>query len=636
MADFLCFSGPGVPATQMRVQRSDEAAVSIPEEPPEGDPPDGGNLDTFFPAAPAAARSSRCFTESSGGTRPVTELFSREDITAETAASAACMSDDACTAADSCKPRLDKDSDLECPICEEVVYRPVRTRCHHAFCLACLTMWLKEAPIANCPLCRSSLEKFSTPNASSDRSSATSSTAPTPSDTSALSFTSGASAASSTASCAEQIPPESSVPGSLSLSAPLYLSAASSSSSPASVALDAASAASSSSRRPRPPYVYDPALEAQAIARLGLPAYHERELDTMEERLEQKMQAYREKLDKLSAGSSVAAMGLGFAGVTTATTVWGACTAAYVNTYFAAQAVGVSALASGAVGDGVGLLTAAHTYASTAFWSTVTSAELASSAATIGMVAGVSVAAFLGGMKLAAWLDDQGRYCLLRSPYKRSIARDEVGSPSIWILNLLGTDISAAIFAARRKKQSKRRSVTETIADFVATESGISSEEPKGRMYLEAEGEPLLKWCVQAKSECRIPIPPKATQQMLLTCTLEGLVVDSELGSCRLRAGQRFILCEFDDSAQEVLRGTATVDEKASAASSARDCDDSDEELPPPPPQWRRQRWEERFSSSRTSVCSQSRGRQSIIPKQSLNPGQGVSSPAPWRRTSRQ
>merc|ERR1719326_1253965 len=119
------------------------------------------------------------------------------------------------------------------------------------------------------------------------------------------------------------------------------------------------------------------------------------------------------------------------------------------------------------------------------------------------MVAGVSVAAFMGGMKLAAWLDDQGKYCLLRSPYKRSIAaaKDDLGSPSIWILNLLGKPISARIYAAKRKKQSKRRSVTQSIADFVATESGIGSEEPKGRMYLEAHGEPLLKLDVEAKSE---------------------------------------------------------------------------------------------------------------------------------------
>merc|ERR1719379_1534859 len=99
----------------------------------------------------------------------------------------------------------------------------------------------------------------------------------------------------------------------------------------------------------------------------------------------------------------------------------------------AAQAVGMSTLAAGSVGDGLGLIGVAHTYASTAFWTI--GAELAGGATTVGVVAGVSVAAFIGGMKLAAWLDNQGRYCLLRSPYKRSIGKDISGNTHcVWIL----------------------------------------------------------------------------------------------------------------------------------------------------------------------------------------------------------
>merc|ERR1719198_1238217 len=120
---------------------------------------------------------------------------------------------------------------------------------------------------------------------------------------------------------------------------------------------------------------------------------------------------------------------------------------------------------------------------------------------------------------------------------------------------------------------------------------------------------------------------------MLLKCILEGLVVDSELGSCRLRPGQRFILCEFDDSAQEVLRGTGQAEppgpEPAAAAA-----EDSDDEPPPPPPQWRRQRWDEQRGSSRASICSQTLGRRATIEQNSTSVEHGLSTSPPWRRTS--
>jgi hypothetical protein len=230
--------------------------------------------------------------------------------------------------------------------------------------------------------------------------------------------------------------------------------------------LDKATASSDGAARDRRPFVPERGLEILAINRLGAAAYHERELDTIEGKLEKKLQRYREKLDRGSEASGVAVMGLGLAGVTTATAVCSACTAAYVNTYFAAQAVGVSTLAAGSVADGVGLLSAAHTYASTAFWSTIYSAEIASSAATIGVVAGVGVAAFLGGMKLAAWLDDQGQYCLLRSPYKPTDSKSD--APSVWILNLLSRNVSARIFPAKRRKSP----CVQTLPKYNAQPSG--------------------------------------------------------------------------------------------------------------------------------------------------------------------
>ncbi|CAK0795202.1 unnamed protein product, partial [Prorocentrum cordatum] len=51
----------------------------------------------------------------------------------------------------------EQDCDLICPICDEVMYRPVRTQCDHGFCLPCLLLWLEEGASQSCPLCRGSL-----------------------------------------------------------------------------------------------------------------------------------------------------------------------------------------------------------------------------------------------------------------------------------------------------------------------------------------------------------------------------------------------------------------------------------------------------------------------------------------------
>lgn len=440
------------------------------------------------------------------------------------------------SAAPASLPVGSKQEGLSCPICEEVVYRPVRTRCGHGFCLACLSLWLKESPLQNCPLCRNSLA-----------------------------------------------PVRVEAPGGDPEAEPIL-----------------------------PPYEPDFELERQAIARLGASAYCERELDTVDGLLQNKLRAYRHKLEQIKEGSGVAALGLGVAGLTAGATVWTACTAAYVNTMVAAQAVAVNTLAAGAVGDGVGLFIGAHSYASTAFWSTIYSAEMASTATALGLVAGAGACAFLGGMKLAAWLDDQGRYVALRSPFTPSTSQG-VCSNSVWILNLLTQRVLVRVSAAKRRTR-KRLSMTESWVHYIAAETGVSNQTPKkGEQYLEAVGPVLVEQHVEGKSEGEIRLPPKESR-LLLNITLEGLLMETEVASIRARGGRRFIICEFDEQAREVLRqktaeGGASPNSTSPAApeEASSDSDDSAGEAVDndvsrgsgaaasagaPPPQWRRERWE--------------------------------------------
>jgi len=45
------------------------------------------------------------------------------------------------------------ESDLECSICNDILYKPVTIACGHTFCKDCLLQFLRQKPI--CPLCRS-------------------------------------------------------------------------------------------------------------------------------------------------------------------------------------------------------------------------------------------------------------------------------------------------------------------------------------------------------------------------------------------------------------------------------------------------------------------------------------------------
>lgn len=70
------------------------------------------------------------------------------------------------------------DVPLTCPICEDVMFRPVKTLCNHRFCQACLVQWLKRVVHGTCPLCRAELPPISSTAVSSH--AATSSCTPLP------------------------------------------------------------------------------------------------------------------------------------------------------------------------------------------------------------------------------------------------------------------------------------------------------------------------------------------------------------------------------------------------------------------------------------------------------------------------
>lgn len=45
-------------------------------------------------------------------------------------------------------------NDYNCPICQEIYYKPIRLKCHHVFCHSCVYK-AKENNIKDCPFCRS-------------------------------------------------------------------------------------------------------------------------------------------------------------------------------------------------------------------------------------------------------------------------------------------------------------------------------------------------------------------------------------------------------------------------------------------------------------------------------------------------
>ena len=46
----------------------------------------------------------------------------------------------------------------QCSICADDIQDPAKGRCQHAFCLGCLTRWVKLS--SDCPLCRAEIDRI--------------------------------------------------------------------------------------------------------------------------------------------------------------------------------------------------------------------------------------------------------------------------------------------------------------------------------------------------------------------------------------------------------------------------------------------------------------------------------------------
>jgi len=53
-------------------------------------------------------------------------------------------------------------SDYNCPLCEMIVWRPIRLNCGHVFCSGC-TVKMQRRGDRNCPLCRAPVIMEATP-----------------------------------------------------------------------------------------------------------------------------------------------------------------------------------------------------------------------------------------------------------------------------------------------------------------------------------------------------------------------------------------------------------------------------------------------------------------------------------------
>ncbi|CAE8684989.1 unnamed protein product, partial [Polarella glacialis] len=377
--------------------------------------------------------------------------------------------------------RIGSSCDLHCPICEEVMYRPVRTPCGHCFCLACLSLWLDECLRRSCPLCRAVLGE------------------------------------------GDALP--------------------------------------------------DADLECRALDLIGSD-YYERELDNLSPDVVRKLRSHNRRLERLADSKSVAFAGSELGALTGAATVWGASATAYLGTFAFAQA--------GIATSGSRMLLGAHSVASIAFWSTAFSTEFASDALLAGTLAGAGTSTFLAGIKLAAWLDGQCRYCLLRAGFTHPGGEENAAEQAVCVLNLLQGEAIVRIFKGVKRRRCGRpsSSLADSMTEYVAAHSGPAEgrrRRPRRGHDLEAAGEALAEFRVAGRSEMRIELPDRAPRCLLLSVALPGLLSDREVGFGRVRRGHRFILGELEGASGSSFRrcgGEASV-----AGSSCSEMEDAAEAL---------------------------------------------------------
>lgn len=317
-------------------------------------------------------------------------------------------------------------------------------------------------------------------------------------------------------------------------------------------------------------FVVDRELEVRARDLLGPNAYRARALESVETKLRPKVEAYRHKVEKLSGSIDLALAALGSTAVTAGVSTTAAGAAAYASTYVSVQMAALSALASGSTSSAGAAMVSADALAHAAWWTA--SAEVASTSVAVGAAVGLGAAAFMGGMKMAAWLDDKGRYCILEEPGVCPEA-NRSASIRVYVQNLLPATVKVCLWAAKRKRRRKPQGIIERSVHAVAVASGIREEvQHQSAWQLEPRGECLSEKTIDIGAEAFLEVPKEfqsaweslrasdvflggrdRKQYLVISVTFPGVVFDKDLGWCKARRGRRYLVCEVDGLTREKL-----------------------------------------------------------------------------------
>eukprot|EP00927_Polykrikos_kofoidii_P047475 TRINITY_DN41649_c0_g1_i1.p1 TRINITY_DN41649_c0_g1~~TRINITY_DN41649_c0_g1_i1.p1 ORF type:complete len:996 (+),score=183.64 TRINITY_DN41649_c0_g1_i1:64-3051(+) len=451
----------------------------------------------------------------------------------------------------------DGDDDLICPLCVEVLFRPVRTHCGHCLCLACLSEWLNGSSAQECPICRSPLGEL-----------AIQSTTPT------STTVKGTTAAASPSEEAEEPEDGKDNDGQESpLRRVRFLT-----SNEKRISLTAV----------------DAELERRAMARLGPKAYYERELDTLGRSMERRLAAYRQRharglaeggaVERLR-GSKVVGAGMVASSLATALGI------------VSSEALGASAVVTSA--------------APVAAFMT---ANVAAEALVAGTFFAGGTSAFLAGMRLAAWFDGDGAtFCVLRCRFDLDRQKFPAG---LGMLNLLDEAVVVRVFAAKKSRiekgsqqrpggssghanakstrggdvgelgvvpekrssiRSSRGSTSETrrsstfdwasfaASDLLSLSSGGGENAVPEVMRLgsrrkgwqwESCGKALTEETIPINCERTLEVPATAPRELMLVVATADRMINKDLGLCRAQLGQRLLIGEVDESTGTVRRST--------------------------------------------------------------------------------
>lgn len=341
----------------------------------------------------------------------------------------------------------------------------------------------------------------------------------------------------------------------------------------------------------------DRELEARARTLLGPNAYRARALESVETKLKPKVEAYRHKVEKLSGSIDLALTALGSTAVTAGVSTSAAGAAAYASTYISAQMSALAAVATGSTATAVSADALAHA----AWWTA--SAEVASTSVAVGAAVGLGAAAFMGGMKIAAWLDDKGRYCILEEPGGRANSLDPSTSSRVYVQNLLPAPVRVCLWAAERRRRRKLRGIIERSVQAVAIASGIREDVRHSAWQLEPRGEVLSEKSIDIGAEAFLEVPSESlatsplrisdpfgavepsgeravTRYLVLSVAFPGVIFDKDLGWCKARKGRRFLVCEVDGLTRDKLVQEAGLGSNASGEELQGDVLEESDEVP--------------------------------------------------------